>query len=307
MNPKSSTPKIPRPKNAFILFRQHYHRILIDEWTAQGVEIPHNSNISKIIGTKWKGLQPEDKAHWENLAKKEKLEHERKYPEYKYKPVRKSKKKQLLLHHTLGNGDFTVFHRIASDVACYTTLIIDSELCADEVDKCIKKAWIEQRPVYMGMPVNQVNLPIESARLNTPLDLQLHKNDPDVEKEVISRILSFIYKSQNPAIIVDACTSRQNLIEETKELCNRLKFPVFVTPMGKGTVNETDPQFGGVFTGSISAPEVREVVDFADFIIVIGCMLSEFSTSTFHFQYKTKNCALLYSTSVKLKMPHILT
>lgn len=97
MNPKSSTPKIPRPKNAFILFRQHYHRILIDEWTAQGVEIPHNSNISKIIGTKWKGLQPEDKAHWENLAEKEKLEHERKYPEYKYKPVRKSKKKQLLL------------------------------------------------------------------------------------------------------------------------------------------------------------------------------------------------------------------
>ncbi|CAI4036929.1 hypothetical protein SMKI_16G2260 [Saccharomyces mikatae IFO 1815] len=97
MNPKSSTPKIPRPKNAFILFRQHYHRILIDEWTAQGVEIPHNSNISKIIGTKWKGLQPEEKAHWEDLAKKEKLEHERKYPEYKYKPIRKSKKKQLLL------------------------------------------------------------------------------------------------------------------------------------------------------------------------------------------------------------------
>ena len=143
-------------------------------------------------------------------------------------PPTSAQTKQLLLHHTLGNGDFTVFHRIASDVACYTTLIIDSELCADEVDKCIKKAWIEQRPVYMGMPVNQVNLPIESARLNTPLDLQLHKNDPDVEKEVISRILSFIYKSQNPAIIVDACTSRQNLIEETKELCNRLKFPVII-------------------------------------------------------------------------------
>ncbi|CAI4059515.1 hypothetical protein SUVZ_04G1650 [Saccharomyces uvarum] len=216
-------------------------------------------------------------------------------------PPTSAQTKQLLLHHTLGNGDFTVFHRIASDVACYTTLIVDSDLCADEVDKCIQKAWIEQRPVYMGIPVNQVNLPLESERLNTPLDLQLHKNDPDVEKEVITRILSFIYKSKNPAIIVDACTSRQNLIEEAKELCSRLKFPIFVTPMGKGTVNETDPHFGGVFTGSISAPEVREVVDFADFIIVIGCMLSEFSTSTFHFQYKTKNCALLYSTSVKLK------
>ncbi|CAI7402651.1 BEM_collapsed_G0058120.mRNA.1.CDS.1 [Saccharomyces cerevisiae] len=49
MNPKSSTPKIPRPKNAFILFRQHYHRILIDEWTAQGVEYPIIQTFLKLL------------------------------------------------------------------------------------------------------------------------------------------------------------------------------------------------------------------------------------------------------------------
>ncbi|CCF59505.1 hypothetical protein KAFR_0H00950 [Kazachstania africana CBS 2517] len=95
--------KIPRPRNAFILFRQHYHKILMDEWTATGVDIPHNSKISKILGNKWKTISPNEKLHWEELAKKEKLGHERKYPEYKYRPVRKNKKRVSHNDHPLVN------------------------------------------------------------------------------------------------------------------------------------------------------------------------------------------------------------
>ncbi|QLQ78876.1 hypothetical protein HG537_0B02240 [Torulaspora globosa] len=86
--------KIPRPRNAFILFRQHNHKLLIDEWTAKGVEIPHNSKISKLLGVKWKELSNEEKVHWKQLAEKEKNDHEKKYPDYRYKPVRKQRKKK---------------------------------------------------------------------------------------------------------------------------------------------------------------------------------------------------------------------
>lgn len=86
--------KIPRPRNAFILFRQHNHKLLIDEWTTKGVEIPHNSKISKLLGVKWKELSAEEKVHWKELAEKEKTDHEKKYPDYRYKPVRKQRKKR---------------------------------------------------------------------------------------------------------------------------------------------------------------------------------------------------------------------
>lgn len=88
-------PKIPRPRNAFILFRQHHHRLLIDELTEQGLEIPHNSKISKMLGVKWKQLSADEKSHWKKLAEKEKIDHERRYPDYRYKPVRKPRKKPL--------------------------------------------------------------------------------------------------------------------------------------------------------------------------------------------------------------------
>lgn len=56
-----SDKRIPRPRNAFILFRQHNHRLLIEEWTTQGVDIPHNSKISKILGSRWKALSDEER------------------------------------------------------------------------------------------------------------------------------------------------------------------------------------------------------------------------------------------------------
>lgn len=216
-------------------------------------------------------------------------------------PPTSAQTKQLLLNHTLGNGDYKVFYRIASEVTCYSTLITDQDLCAEEVDKCIAKAWLLQKPVYMGIPINLIETMVSSSKLDIPLNLKLPPNDEHVENEIVNQILQHMYKAKNPVIISDACVTRHNVVAETVELCKRTNFPIYATPMGKGAIDENLSNFGGVFMGSISSPEVREVVNFADFIIVVGCMLADFNTSSFHFVYKTKDCALLFPTSVKFK------
>ena len=230
--------------------------------------------------------------------------------------------RQQLLHHTLGNGDYEVFYRMARDITCYTAMITDSDLCADEVDMCIRMAWIKQKPTYMGVPANQMQLMVDSQRLDTPLELELSSkernqnhvaprsnsntpsgsNNPHVQEQDLPKvILKKLYEARNPAIIVDACVTRQGLLRETELFCELTNFPVFVTPMAKGIINEDLQNFGGVFTGSISTPEVREIVDFADFVIVIGCVLQEFSTSSFHFAVKPKNTVFLFDDSVKIR------
>ncbi|SMN18817.1 similar to Saccharomyces cerevisiae YDL080C THI3 Probable alpha-ketoisocaproate decarboxylase, may have a role in catabolism of amino acids to long-chain and complex alcohols [Maudiozyma saulgeensis] len=239
--------------------------------------------------------------------------------------------KQLLLHHTLGNGDYETFFRMANDVTCYNTIIIDSDFCADEVDMCIRMAWVKQKPTYMGVPSNQIDLQVDSTRLDIDLDLRLdplisnNNNNNNIayneiesirtlsndsleqaesqrmEGEITKIILKRIYESNNPAIVVDACVARQGLLRETQLFCELTMFPTFVTPMAKGIINEDMNNFGGVFTGSISSPDVREIVDFADLVIVIGCVLEEFSTSSFHFNIKPKNRIVIFDDSVKIK------
>jgi hypothetical protein len=56
-------PKIPRPRNAFILYRQHHQQNIIA--LHPGL---NNPDISKIIGEQWKAEKDEQKKYWQNLA-----------------------------------------------------------------------------------------------------------------------------------------------------------------------------------------------------------------------------------------------
>ncbi|EXJ88972.1 hypothetical protein A1O3_02036 [Capronia epimyces CBS 606.96] len=76
-------PKIPRPRNSFILFRQHQQASIL----AQNPGIP-NPEVSKIIGEQWRQLSAESKEEWNLLAEEEKARHQQQYPGYRYQPRR---------------------------------------------------------------------------------------------------------------------------------------------------------------------------------------------------------------------------
>ncbi|TWU78744.1 hypothetical protein ED733_006594 [Metarhizium rileyi] len=79
-------PKIPRPRNAFILYRQHHQ----SQVTAENPKLS-NPEISKIIGDKWKHESEDVKDNWKKLAEEEKQRHQHQYPNYRYQPRRSTK------------------------------------------------------------------------------------------------------------------------------------------------------------------------------------------------------------------------
>ncbi|KAG7191609.1 Pyruvate decarboxylase 1 [Scheffersomyces spartinae] len=212
-----------------------------------------------------------------------------------------SQSKQLLLHHTLGNGDFTVFHRMSNNILQTTAFISDINTAPSEIDRCIREAWVYQRPVYIGLPANLVDLKVPAHLLDQPLDLSLRPNEPEAQEEVIQNVLKLVERAQNPIILVDACALRHNCREEVKELVNITNYPVFTTPMGKSGVNEDHPRFGGVYVGTLSHPEVKESVESSDLILSIGALLSDFNTGSFSYSYKTKNVVEFHSDYTKIK------
>ncbi|CAI5759189.1 unnamed protein product [Candida verbasci] len=209
--------------------------------------------------------------------------------------------KQLLLHHTLGNGDFTVFHRMFKNISQTSAFIADINSAPAEIDRCIRDAYIYQRPVYLGLPSNLVDLMVPASLLETPLNLSLKPNDPDAQEEVIQTVERFISEAKNPIILVDACASRHNCKEEVAKLVDLTQFPVFTTPMGKSGINESHPRFGGVYVGSLSQPAVKEAVESADLVLSIGALLSDFNTGSFSYGYKTKNVVEFHSDYTKIR------
>ena len=74
---------IPRPPNAFILFRSSFIK---SRHVSSEVETNH-STLSKIIGLMWKNLPNEERQIWHDRAKVALDEHKRKFPSYAFKPV----------------------------------------------------------------------------------------------------------------------------------------------------------------------------------------------------------------------------
>ncbi|SCU79093.1 LAFA_0B00672g1_1 [Lachancea sp. 'fantastica'] len=216
-------------------------------------------------------------------------------------PSVSSQAKQLLLHHTLGNGDFTVFHRMSANISETTAMITDVATAPAEIDRCIRTTYIRQRPVYLGLPANVVDQMIPAKLLDTPIDLALKPNDPNAEEEVVATLLEMIKDAKNPVILADACASRHDVKAETKKLIDVTQFPSFVTPMGKGSIDEQHPRFGGVYVGTLSSPEVKEAVESADLVLSVGALLSDFNTGSFSYSYKTKNVVEFHSDHIKVR------
>ncbi|KAG1734872.1 uncharacterized protein EDB91DRAFT_1145726, partial [Suillus paluster] len=82
---------IPRPRNAFILFRCDF----VQQKKIPGnVESDHR-NLSRIAGKIWRGMKKEQQKPWIDLALKEKERHAKMYPGYKYMPVQHASKPAL--------------------------------------------------------------------------------------------------------------------------------------------------------------------------------------------------------------------
>ncbi|KAH9921250.1 uncharacterized protein BXZ73DRAFT_91853 [Epithele typhae] len=80
---------IPRPPNAFMLFRANFVR---QKHVPGSIETNHAS-LSKIIGNCWRALPLEEKRIWEIEAKKAKIAHRERYPNYRFRPVHNKNKK----------------------------------------------------------------------------------------------------------------------------------------------------------------------------------------------------------------------
>ncbi|KAK3689988.1 thiamine diphosphate-binding protein [Podospora appendiculata] len=208
-----------------------------------------------------------------------------------------SQKNGMLLHHTLGNGDFHVFANMSVHVSCEVAKLTRPGEIAAQIDHALRECWVRSRPVYIWLPTDMVEKQVEGARLDAEIDLAEEENDnPEREDYVVNVVLRALNDAQRPVILVDACAIRHRVLGEVQDLIAKTGLPVYVTPMGKGAVDETSPTYGGVYTGSASPPAVAAGVEGADLVLSIGSLKSDFNTAGFSYHTSQLNTIDLHST-----------
>lgn len=199
-------------------------------------------------------------------------------------PSTVSQRDGMLLHHTLGNGDYNVFANMNAGISCAVAKLNDPHQAATYIDSALRECWVRSRPVYITLPADMVVKKVEGERLKTPIDLSPPQNEEEKEDYVVDVVLKYLHAAKSPVIVVDACAIRHRVLDEVRDLVKKSGLPTFVAPMGKGAVDETLPNYGGVYAGDGSNPGVKDRVESSDLILSIGAIKSDFNTTGFTYR-----------------------
>jgi pyruvate decarboxylase len=210
-------------------------------------------------------------------------------------PSTTAQRERMLLHHTLGDGDYKAFANIYKQVTVAQANLDDLDTATAEIDSVLRTCWLKSRPVYIELPSDMVTKDVSADGLNTPLDISFPTNDTTLENTVAEDILSRLYSSKKPVLLVDGCVTRHHLKAEAAEFVRKTGLLIFTTPMGKGTIDESLPGFSGLYAGSGSHDNVREVVESSDMVLSLGLMESDINTMSFTYNLPTHNAVDLHT------------
>lgn len=190
---------------------------------------------------------------------------------------------------------------MSKEISCAMSKLNDPAEAGALIDHAIRECWIQSRPVYITLPTDMVKKKIEGERLKTSIDLSFPPNDPEKEDYVVDVVLKYLNAAKNPVILVDACAIRHRALDEVHALVEKSGLPTFVAPMGKSAIDETLPNFGGVYAGDGSQPGIKERLESSDLVLSIGAIKSDFNTAGFTYHVGQLNTIDFHSTYMRVR------
>lgn len=191
-------------------------------------------------------------------------------------PNRATQGQRALVHHTLGNGEFDLFKHMA-DTVVGASAILTPENAAHETERLISEALVNRRPVYMAIPSDVVDQPI----LATSRPRVLPESNEESLAAAVEDIATRLERAQSVAVLPGVIVDRLGLADTLTTLVEAATLPFATAFNDKSVLDETHPNYIGMYDGELMDETVREYVESADCVLVVGSLQSDFNTGKF--------------------------
>jgi len=213
-------------------------------------------------------------------------------------PATNQQKMGTLLHHTLGTGDFTMFARMFKKVTAAQASLTPENATA-EIDRVLNICLLNKQPVYINLPMDVAA--VEVAAPSDSFILPTFKSDAATLQEAVEVSVSLLEKAEKPVILADLGIDRYRLHQELRSLLAATGYPYATLSMGKALLEETHPQYIGIYNGAVSNSYVRKRIEEADCVLSIGTYLTDFNTGKFSAQLDPGRTIEVHGQYLKIK------
>ncbi|KAI8059268.1 thiamine diphosphate-binding protein [Gongronella butleri] len=213
-------------------------------------------------------------------------------------PSTKAQINRALVHHSLGDGDFSIFSKMIAPLNCARAQL-SCTAAAHQIDHVLCESMRLRQPGYICFNVDVIEQMIDVH--DAPLELQPVQNPVDSQEAALRAILGLVATAKRPIVIADACAARFHMREALQKFLDVSGFPVYVTPMGKGVIEATHTSFRGCYSGQPSLPGIVQEVDAADLVIQVGGLGADANTGAFSGVFEKNRVVALHSAATHVQ------
>ncbi|MCU1528948.1 MAG: hypothetical protein JWP75_2711 [Frondihabitans sp.] len=191
-------------------------------------------------------------------------------------PTTTARTNGALSHHTLVDGDYDHFYRAYKEVTVAGAILRAADASRD-IDRILRIAIDESKPVYLGIPMDIAAAPVSSA----PLRHALRPTPSDVVAlDDFRTALTDVLRGQTSVTLLAGPRIHRRRAEHLLErIAGHPGVRVATQASAKSMLPETHPASLGIYMGQMTpSPETRAAVDDAPMLILAGTVLSDVLT-----------------------------
>ena len=166
------------------------------------------------------------------------------------------------------------------------TSLRDPLTAPQEIDRVLQQCLIHSRPVYIEVPVDLVDMSVRSANLQKPITIPESLETATVN-DAIGQVLEKLYAAKRPVILYDGECRALNISKDVQSIIKITNLPAWTTSYGRGLVDESIPNFQGVYKGSFDDQSVQDFFEQADLVLIFGPHFS--TTNSYALTAKPKS------------------
>lgn len=185
-------------------------------------------------------------------------------------PGRAEKAADIHVHHEVKTFESQL--KVYQEVTEYAAILDDPRTAVAHIRKAIEVAQKKKRPVYLEIPRDMVSADVDVPDKVDHIELPVDDRAVD---EAAREILARLSNAERPVIIVGVEVHRFRLQPQVIALAERLNVPVASSLLGRGVFPTRHPNFIGTYLGVVSPPPLREMVESADCVLLLGELVSD--------------------------------
>jgi indolepyruvate decarboxylase len=192
-------------------------------------------------------------------------------------PSTRIQRQQLITHHTFGDGVYGNFFDISA-ACCGVSAHITPDNVVTEMERLISEAFRLSKPAYLLIPQDYALMPVQGTPVkgrrlpNVPRG----KSNPAEVKAAVRAIVARLKKAKRPIAMPSFQVKRYHAQPQLLSLLKRTGLPFTLTSMDKGLVDESHPNYLGLYSGKDSSPaSAGKFALSADLILCLGEVLEE--------------------------------